>query len=128
MITLLRDHEVVIVPWLHTKRLILNDSAVRLSPDGQAMLRGWSHYKFRERLRSAAARYSGRHVLVSEEPGTSKTCTHCGAWKADLTLGHKAYACAHCGVCVDRQLAGARNNFLAAYGCALGVHWDGLRG
>jgi hypothetical protein len=29
---------------------------------------------------------------------------------------------------VDRQLAGARNNFFAAYGLAVGIGWDGRGG
>jgi hypothetical protein len=57
-------------------------------------------------------------------PGTSKTCTDCGWWNADLKLGDKVCHCHRCGVVVDRQLAGARNNFFAAYGMAARVGWD----
>ena len=60
------------------------------------------------------------------EPGTSKTCTHCGAWKTSLRLGDKIYECNRCAIAVDRQLAGARNNFLAAYGMACGMLWDNV--
>ena len=43
-------------------------------------------------------------------------------------LGDETFVCPRCGLCVDRQMAGARNNLLAAYGRALGVGWDGQRG
>ena len=55
-------------------------------------------------------------------------CTGCGHWHAGLALSDKTFTCPRCGLCVDRQMAGARNNLLAAYGRALGVGWDGQRG
>ena len=122
--TLLRDHDVVLQPELPTSRLVLTASRGISSRSARAMLT-WSHSLFVQRLRSASARYAGRHVLKAFEPGTSKTCTHCGAWKANLRVQDKVYECTRCGLHVDRQLAGARNNFFAAYGAAMGVGWDG---
>ena len=84
----------------------------------------WSHAEFRRRLISVSARYAGRHVYETTEPGTSKTCTHCGKWNTSLQLGDKLFQCPACALVVDRQLAGARNNFLAAYGMACGMPWD----
>lgn len=66
-------------------------------------------------------------MITTEEPGTSKTCTHCGHWKADLGAS-KTYKCDVCNIEVDRDVAGARNNFFAAYGHAVGVGWDGRSG
>lgn len=118
---LLERHDIVIQPWLKVGQIVQEESY----PDrAKTKLLGWSHCAFRQRLMSAAARYPGRYVLVSKEPGTSKTCGLCGTWKDDLALGDKTHTCEHCGVCVDRDLAGARNNFLAAYGAALGIGWD----
>ena len=122
--TLLKEHHVVLQPELPTSRLALTSTRNISSRTARAMLT-WSHSLFVERLRSAVARYAGRHVLKAFEPGTSKTCTHCGAWKANLRVQDKIYDCARCGLRVDRQLAGARNNFLAAYGAAVGMGWDG---
>ena len=121
---LLREHHVVLQPELPTSRLTLTSTRNISSRTARAMLT-WSHSLFVARLRSAVARYAGRHVLEAFEPGTSKTCTHCGAWKAALRVQDKVYDCSRCGLRVDRQLAGARNNFLAAYGAAIGVGWDG---
>ena len=83
-----------------------------------------SHYKYRQRLEWAATRYPGRYVLVTEEPGTSKTCTNCGYWNSNLG-SDEVYCCGGCGICVGRDLAGARNNFFSEYGKAVLVGWDG---
>ena len=83
-----------------------------------------SHYKYHQRLEWAATRYPGRYVLVTEEPGTSKTCTNCGYWNSNLG-SDEVYCCGGCGICVGRDLAGARNNFFSEYGKAVLVGWDG---
>jgi hypothetical protein len=119
---LLRRHDIVIQPILDTHDLVENST---LNAKNKRKMLAWSHFMFRQRLKSAAARYPGRHVFETREPGTSKTCTHCGTWKADLR-GSMVYKCNACKVVVDRQLAGARNNFFAAYGMAVDIGWDGL--
>lgn len=124
---LLKDYDIIVVPVLQTRRLTAKTSRIFGNKMARAMYT-WSHYLFRSRLKSAAARYAGRHVYETSEPGTSKTCTHCGFWKASLKLGDKRYDCPRCGVQVDRQLAGARNNFFAAFGMTVGMGWDGVDG
>ena len=123
---LLENHDIVVAPVLNTGRLMERSKRGMLGSKLARALYTWSHRLFRQRLAFAAARYPGRHVYECCEPGTSKTCTNCGAWKQDLRLGDKVYKCSRCGISVDRQLAGARNNFFAAYGMARGVGWDGL--
>jgi transposase len=93
---------------------------------GTRLMNAWSHGMFRERVLWASRRveYPRRHVLFPGEPGTTKTCTFCGHWNGHIQLGDKHLKCAACGGEIDRQDAGARNNFLAAYGMAVGVHWD----
>jgi transposase len=124
---LLDEHDIVILPVLQVGKLARKKDCKRIF--GSKMARAmytWSHYLFRQRLISASARFAGRHVYETTEPGTSKTCTHCGTWKASLRLGDKTYECERCAIAVDRQLAGARNNFLAAYGMASGMLWDNI--
>lgn len=122
---LLKNHDIVVAPVLNTGRLMERSKRGVLGSKLARALYTWSHRLFRQRLAFAAARYPGRHVYECCEPGTSKTCTNCGAWKQNLRLGDKVYNCSRCGISVDRQLAGARNNFFAAYGMARGVGWDG---
>ena len=120
---LLNKHEIVIQPILHVKRLTNTEERDLNSAGARAMIT-WGHYQFRQRLKSVASRHAGCYVYETTEPGTSKTCTHCGFWKANLQQGDKIYNCPQCHLSVDRQLAGARNNFFAAYGLAVGRGWD----
>ena len=119
----LKHHDVVIQPWLHSAELTQRSTRVIKSKVARKMLT-MSHYKYRQRLQWAATRYPGRHVIVSEEPGTSKTCTSCGHWNANLGAS-ETFTCSRCGLCIGRDLNGAIGNFFAAYGDAVGIGWDG---
>jgi transposase len=127
---LLDEHDIVVLPVLKVGELARRtDNANRTRLFGNKMARAmytWSHGEFRRRLISASARCAGRHVYETTEPGTSKTCNHCGRWNASLRLGDKLFECPRCALAIDRQLAGARNNFLAAYGMACGMLWDNV--
>jgi len=125
---LLEQHDIVIAPILQTGRLTERGKRGVFGSKLAKALYTWGHRLFRQRLAYAAARYPGRYVYECCEPGTSKTCTNCGAWKQNLRLGDKVYNCSQCGLRVDRQLTGARNNFFAAYGMAIGRGWDGVHG
>jgi putative transposase len=124
---LLQEHDIIIQPVLQVSKLVPKEARLLNSKTVRSMCT-WSHYKFRERLKSAAFRYDGRHVFETNEPGTSKTCTNCGFWNVSLRLGDKVFNCPKCKIQVDRQLAGARNNFFSAYGQAIGMGWDGVGG
>jgi hypothetical protein len=124
---LLEKHDVIIQPILNVKELTDTGKRNLNSKSARAMYT-WGHYLFRQRLKSAVSRYPGRHVYETSEPGTSKTCTNCGSWNTGLKLGDKVFDCPVCHIQVDRQLAGARNNFFAAYGMAIGRGWDGVGG
>jgi len=124
---LLKNHDLILQPTLETARLSRRVSRRIQSSTARKMM-AWSQYRFVQRLESASARYPGAHVIKCKEPGTSKTCTNCGFWKANLRVSDKRFVCPRCNVVVDRQLAGARNNFFAAYGAAVGVGWDGVDG
>jgi transposase len=124
---MLQSHDLIIQPIFKVSRMVVKETR-NIQSKTVRMMTTWSHYKYRERLKSASIRYAGRHVIDSTEPGTSKTCTSCGAWNADLKVRDKTFACPSCGIRVDRQIAGARNNFFAAYGLAVGVGWDGVGG
>jgi putative transposase len=122
---LLCRFDVLIAPKLPAAALVPRAGRVVNSATARAMLT-WSHGLFAQRLQSAAFRYAGRHVLLdSGEPGTSRTCAHCGHWHAGLG-GGRVFHCPACGVRMDRDVAGARNNFFAAYGRSRGIGWDGV--
>lgn len=117
---LLAHNDVIVNPKLEVQRLSMRDGRVLSSKVARAMLT-MSHYSFDQRLKWASSRYAGRHIIdTTGEPGTSKTCCHCGHWKADLG-GNKTYECARCGIRLDRDVNGAIGNGFAAYGKAVGV-------
>ena len=120
---LLQRYDVVLAPKFAVKDMANRNERVFNSKTARSMY-NWSHYAFRQRLKSKAFAYAGRVIVEIGEPGTSKTCGCCGAWKADLR-GKKRYKCLKCHVKMDRDVNGARNNLLAAYGVATGVLWDG---
>ena len=123
---LLTRFDVVIEPKFDVAKLVQRRARVFGTKTARIMYT-WSHYLFRQRLTSAASRYAGRHIIECGEPGTSKTCSNCGFWPAELG-GNKTFTCPRCEIVIDRDVAGARNNFLAAYGRAVGVGWDGASG
>lgn len=56
------------------------------------------------------ARYYGREILRADAfYPSSKTCSHCGAVKKDLTLSDRVYQCGACGVVVDRDFNASLN-------------------
>jgi transposase len=117
-------HELVICPKLKVAEMVPRHGRVFGNASARKMLT-FSHGLFAQRLESAAFRWPGRHVRTDTgEPGTSRTCTCCGRWFAGLG-GNKEFHCPHCGVRYHRDIGGARNNFFAAYGQAVGVGWDG---
>ena len=120
---LLSRYDVVLAPTFAVKDMAKRNTRVFGSKTARAMY-NWSHYAFRQRLKSKAFSYAGRSVIEIGEPGTSKTCGCCGSWKADLG-GNHIYECLKCNITIDRDVNGARNNMLAAYGRAIGEPWDG---
>ena len=123
---LLSKFDVVIAPHLPVADLVPRNGRVFGSKAARSMLT-WSHGLFCSRLKSASFRWAGRHVLTETgEPGTSKTCARCGHWHSELGA-KEVFACPRCGVRMERDVAGARNNFFAAFGKAIGIGWDGLQ-
>ena len=120
---MLKHNDIIVQPWLHCARLVQRSSRDISSTTVRTMLT-MSHYKYRQRLQWAATRYAGRHVFITEEPGTSKTCVNCGYWHN--TLGcNKVFECPSCGISILRDINGAIGNLFAAYGDAVGIGWDG---
>ena len=68
-----------------------------------------SFYTIREHLIRKATE---RHVvvrLVDRYYPSSKTCSNCGGYKADLTLGQRVYHCNHCQAKIDRDFNASLN-------------------
>ncbi len=65
--------------------------------------------EFRRQLTYKATWYGCRVVVVSRWEPSSKTCSGCGAVKAELALAERVYRCAACGLALDRDLNAAIN-------------------
>jgi putative transposase len=83
-------------------RRVLNNKAVR-------NLTTFAHSEFRNGLIDYAAK-RGIDVHVGSEAWTTKTCTGCGN---TMDVGsRKVVDCSACGLRMDRDVSGSRNNFL----------------
>jgi transposase len=109
---LLRQWDVVMIPKFEVSKMVKNCPGRVMGKKSTREMYNWAHYEFRQRLISKAFKYAGRHIVVVNEPGTSKTCGICGNWNADLG-GKKIFKCSSCHVELDRDVNGARNNLLA---------------
>eukprot|EP00961_Rhodomonas_salina_P211370 2854054-Rhodomonas_salina.1 len=112
---LLREWEVVMIPKFEVSKMVRNGPTKVMQRKSTRDMYNWAHYEFRQRLISKSFMYAGRHVVVINEPGTSKTCGLCGAWNAELG-GSKVFRCPSCHVELDRDVNGARNNLIAQIG------------
>lgn len=108
---LLSRFDVIILPEFESQKMAAKEARAISSPTVRSMLT-WSHYQFRQRLLQKVELMPGKMVRIVGEPGTSKTCGLCGFWNAKLG-GHKVFRCPSCGVEIDRDVNGARNNLLA---------------
>ena len=117
---ILKKFDLVIQPWLHCAQIV-QKSKRNIGTKSERNMLTMNHYKYRERLQSASAKYPGRHVIVTENPERRKRAPIVVFWYADLGAS-KVFHCPCCSISVERDMAGARNNF---FGAAIGVGWDG---
>lgn len=99
-------YDVVFIPEFNTKGMVNKASRKIGSKTSRAMMT-WSHYRFRQMLKSKAV-LTGTNVVVVTEEFTSKTCSCCGLIKNDLGRS-KIYNCRACKRIIDRDENGARN-------------------
>jgi putative transposase len=100
--TVAKEPSTIVVEDLNVRGMMANRHLSRAIADlGMYELRRQLTYK---------ADWNGIALLVADrwEP-SSKTCSECGAIKADLTLADRTYICTACGVVIDRDLNAARN-------------------
>ena len=68
-----------------------------------------SFYTIREHLISKATEHHITVRLVDRYYPSSKTCSNCGSYKADLTLDQRVYRCNHCYIKIDRDFNASLN-------------------
>ncbi len=77
-------------------------------------------YEFRRQLEYKCELYGSKLRIVDRWFASSKTCSGCGAIKAQLSLSERLYRC-ECGLEIDRDLNAAKN----LRQCGLGVSPSG---
>jgi hypothetical protein len=112
---LLKEYDHIVIPKFPIKGMVKKEGGRRkIGRKTVRDLYSWSHFQFRMRLASKAELDDNKVVRYVGEPGTSGTCGNCGRWN-DKLGGSKVYSCKGCGVVIDRDVNGARNNMLAAF-------------
>ena len=107
---LAKNYDVVIIPEFGVKNIVKREKRKIKSKVVRSMLT-WSHYTFRQRLKSKAEE-TGLKVVIQDESYTSKTCSNCG--NIQNIGGRKVYKCKNCNLVIDRDVNGARGIFLRA--------------
>ena len=97
----------VVIEDLHVAGMVRNRRLARHVADA-------SFGQFRRQVEYKARWHGGRVIVADRWFASSKTCSGCGAVKAKLPLSERTYACASCGIVLDRDANAARN--LAEYG------------
>lgn len=103
---LARGHVTVIIEDLNAAGMLRNRCLARVVSDA-------SFGELRRQLEYKAAWYGTELVVADRWFPSSKTCSGCGAVKADLSLSERTYACTACGLVLDRDVNAAVN--LARY-------------
>jgi len=107
---LAKNYDVVLIPEFGVKSMVKRGKRKIRSKVVRSMLT-WSHYMFRQRLKSKAEE-TGMKVVIQDEAYTSKTCSNCG--NIQNISGRKIYKCKNCSLIIDRDVNGARGIFLRA--------------
>jgi putative transposase len=97
---LLDRYNIVILPHFGSRRMV---ESHRLPKNINRRLLGWSHYRFRERLKDKANKYDSAIIVDESEEYTTQTCV-CGS--RTKQGGREVYRCA-CGYTAPRDLHGA---------------------
>ena len=99
---LCRENQAVVIEDLSVRGMMRNRRLARRIAD-----MGW--YEFRRQLEYKCLIYGTKLVIADRFFPSSKTCSACGAVRAELSLGERAYRCPECGLRLDRDLNAARN-------------------
>lgn len=99
----------VLIPTFETSQMVRRGMRKINSKTARNMM-CWSHFNFRMRLlQKACSRGVAVHVVGEEF--TTKTCSSCGLLNQSVG-GSKVFRCQRCGMCIDRDLNGAKNILL----------------
>lgn len=107
---LCENYTSILIPKFESSTMVKKGRRKISSKTSRSMLT-WSHYRFREILKTKAELHHNVEVIECSEAFTSKTCGCCG--ELNVKLGSsKVFRCGKCGYEADRDINGARNILL----------------
>lgn len=104
---LCQNYETIYLPVFATKQMV-RKAQRKINSKTARMMLTFSHYTFRQIMLHKARFFSNVRIHIVNESYTSKTCTRCGVIN-DRLGGSKVFRCRSCGLCIDRDINGARN-------------------
>ena len=103
---LVKHYDTILIPDFPVSKMI---KGRRLSRMTKRLMTMFCFYQFKLKLLWKASMYK-KKVYIVDESFTSKTCGICG--KLNNVKGLEDFNCVDCGVCIDRDINGARNILL----------------
>ncbi|WP_013334717.1 RNA-guided endonuclease InsQ/TnpB family protein [Gloeothece verrucosa] len=97
-----KNHAAVVIEDLNVKGMLANRKLSKAIADS-------GFYEFRRQLQYKCELYGSQLVVVDRFFPSSKTCSHCGEIKEDLTLKDRWFTCPDCGFFFDRDWNAAIN-------------------
>lgn len=107
---LCENYRCILIPKFEVSRMV-NRRNRKLKSKTVRQMATWSHYSFREALKTKSELFPWVKIVEVDEAYTSKTCGHCGVLNQKLGSS-KTFNCNHCGNISDRDLHAARNILL----------------
>ena len=100
--TLASTYGTVVIEDLHVRGMLANHRLARHVADA-------SFAEIRRQLTYKTAWHGGTLIVADRWFASSKTCSECGAVKAELALSERTWTCTTCGTVLDRDVNAAVN-------------------
>ena len=104
---LCETYRCVVIPKFGVSKMVRKRNR-RIGRQTTREMHALSHYKFRQILLNKARSYPWVKIIVTEEPWTSKTCSHCGWIHMNLGASHH-FICQACTSVFGRDTNAAKN-------------------
>jgi IS605 OrfB family transposase len=108
---LVRGNDLIAIEDLNVSGMVRNRRLARAISDC-----GWG--EFRRQLQYKCERAGRRLIVIDRWYPSTKTCSACGFWLAELPLKVRAWRCPSCRVLHDRDLNAAKNILAAGHAAA----------
>ena len=108
---LTNNNETILIGDMSSKSIVSNKNCV-LNAVTKKIALSFKFFEFKQRMKYKCAVKDVKYGEIDEWM-TSKMCSICGNIKEDLG-GNETYKCQKCGICMERDINGARNIYIKA--------------